>query len=171
VQATEFGLSIARDFTIAERRVSIGVKPKVVDLRAFTFRESILTVEAGLENLDDEDRDTDPGTFTTVDMGFAVDLNESWLLGLMLRNLVTDDFDVDGQTLNFDTEAEMGIAYRTKSFTFGVDYDLLENKPELANDSFDILTVQYLSLGMEFKPTDFIALRVGVAKKRRQRDP
>jgi hypothetical protein len=47
VPATEYTLSFARNFELWERRVSVGIKPKVVDLRAFTFDESILTVNAG----------------------------------------------------------------------------------------------------------------------------
>ena len=49
--ATELGLSFAKDFQIFERKVSIGIKPKIVDLTSFTFRESLLTVEAGLDSI------------------------------------------------------------------------------------------------------------------------
>ena len=31
--------------------MSIGIKPKIVDLTSFTFRESLLTVEAGLDSI------------------------------------------------------------------------------------------------------------------------
>jgi len=161
VLATEFGAAFAKDFNILNRRVSIGVKPKIVDLRSFTFRESILTASAGFDNLTDEDNEKDLGTFSTVDLGLAVDLTRSLRLGLNVRNLITDDFKIGGQTLNFDTTMRVGVAYRNRFLTVAADYDLLENEPLLANDAFDGLKTQYLSLGAEFNTFDFMQLRVG----------
>ena len=164
VRSTEVGVTIAKDFTVFDRRVSIGVKPKIVDLEAFTYSESLSTVDVDYDIFDEEDSDTSIGSFETIDLGLAVDLADNWLLGLNLRNLITDDFDVSGQTLKFDTEARIGIAYTGRSFTVGLDYDLVENDALLAGDSFEVLTTQYLSLGVEYKPSDYAALRFGASK-------
>jgi len=164
VLATEFGVSFAKDFSILNHKVSIGVKPKIVDLRSFTFNEAILTASAGFENISDDENRENLGTFTTVDLGLAVDLTPSIKLGVNVRNLVTDDFKVGNQTLNFDTTMRIGVAYRNRFLTIAADYDLLENEPLLANNAFDSLKTQYLSLGAEFNTFDFMQLRVGAAQ-------
>lgn len=78
------------------------------------------------------------GTFTTLDVGVAVELIEFYRLGLTVRNLINNSFDVNGQTLNFDTKARVGIAYHNNFLTMLADYDLLEKKPLLANPVFEI---------------------------------
>ncbi|MCK5394379.1 MAG: conjugal transfer protein TraF [Gammaproteobacteria bacterium] len=164
VLATEVGISFAKDFQILEKKVSIGIKPKIVDLQVFTLREPIINASTGFENLREEDTQFHLGTFTTVDLGFAVDLSDPFRLGLNIRNLITDDFDVLGQTLNFDTEARIGLAYRNRLLTLAVDYDLLENEPLLANPSFDGLKTRYIAVGAEFNTFDFAQLRIGASK-------
>ena len=150
VLATEFGVSFARDFHLWDRKVSIGIKPKIVDLQGFTFQESIRTAD-GDDILDkDEDKD-DLGTFESLDLGFALDLSDSVRLGLSLRNLLTDDFDLGNSTLSFDTAARLGVAYYNNFLTIAADFDLIENEPLLANDSFDALKTQYFAVGAEFK--------------------
>jgi hypothetical protein len=99
-----------------------------------------------------------------VDLGFAVDLSDSLRLGLSLRNLITDEFDLGDQTLNLDTEARLGVAYYNKFMTVAADLDLIENEPLLANDSFDGLKTQNLAVGAEFNAFDYAKFRVGAAK-------
>lgn len=164
VLATEIGFSVAGDFKLLNRKVSLGVKPKVVDLQAFTFSESILTVSSDRDNLDRGDTKTDLGTFTTVDLGAAVELSDTVRLGLSVRNLITDEFELGGQTLNFETEARVGLAYHNDFLTLAVDYDLIENEPLLANPAFEQLKTQYLAVGAEFNAFDFAQLRIGAAK-------
>ena len=163
VIATEFGLSIAKDFQFFNRKVSIGIKPKIVDLQAFTYRESIRTID-GLDAVFDQGKKSDLGTFTSFDLGAAIDLSDSFRLGLNIRNLLTDEFELDGQTLNFDTNARIGVAYYNRYLTVAVDYDLMENKPLLANSLFGDLKTQYLAVGAEFNAFDFAQLRIGARK-------
>ena len=163
VLATEFGVSFARDFQLWGRKVSIGIKPKIVELEAYTFRESILTVDAEDALNEDEDIE-DLGTFETIDLGFAVDLIDSVRLGLSLRNMIEDDFDLGQQTLNYDTEVRLGVAYHDKAMTIAADLDLTDNKALLANDSFDGLSKQYLAVGAEFNAFKIVKFRLGAAK-------
>jgi hypothetical protein len=164
VLATEFAVSFAKDFELFERRVSIGVKPKIVDLQAFSFSESILTVSAGIDNVTTQDDKVDLGNFPTVDLGLAMDLSENWLLGLNIRNLVTDQFEVGAQTLNFDTEAKIGVAYHNNRVTVAMDYDLTENQPLLPGEDFEGLKTQNVNIGAEFSAGDYVHLRVGAAQ-------
>ncbi len=171
--AIEYGVSLAKDFQIFERKVSLGIKPKVVDLTSFTFRESLLTVNDGLDLITEDDLKKDLGTFFTVDFGAAMDVTESLRVGLTVRNLITDQFDISLGTingapvnakLNFDTEARIGVAYHNNFVTVAVDYDLTANEPLLANPAFKKLKTQYLAVGAEFNAFDFAQLRVGAAK-------
>lgn len=72
VIATEFGLSLAKEFALLERKVSIGIKPKVVDLQTFSYRESLRTID-GADTITNRDNKSDLGTFTTIDLGISVD--------------------------------------------------------------------------------------------------
>ena len=164
VLATEFGFSIAGDFLLWDRKFSIGLKPKVVDLQSFTYRESISTADAGFDSINKDDNTEDLGTFTSVDLGLAYDLSDSFRLGLSFRNLITDEFQIGNQTLNYDTESRIGFAYYNKFMTIGVDYDLTENSPLLSSSDFDALKTQYLLLGAEFNAFDFAQLRIGASK-------
>lgn len=172
VIATEFGLSLAKEFALLERKVSVGIKPKIVDLQTFSYRESLRTID-GADSITNRDNKTDLGTFTTIDLGVSVDLSESYRLGLTVRNLITDKFDVDlgvvngtplTGTINVDTEARVGLAYRNQLLTLAVDYDLIENEPLLANPGFENLKSQYLAVGAEFNAFDFAQLRIGARK-------
>jgi len=163
VLATEFGVSFAKAFQVAERKLSVGIKPKLVDLQAISYTESIKNVD-GFDSLTDQKNRSDLGTFTTVDLGLAYDVSDSFRLGLNIRNLITDEFDLGGSVLSFDTEARLGVAYHNSLLTIAVDYDLRENKPLLANPQFDDLKTQLLAVGAEFNAFDFAQLRVGARK-------
>ena len=163
VLATEFGVSFARDFQLWGRKVSIGIKPKIVDLQAFSFREPILTANAD-DILDKDENKEDLGTFESLDLGFALDLSDSVRLGLNLSNLITEDFDLGNSTLNFDTEARLGVAYYNKFLTIAADFDLIENQPWLANESFETLKTQFFAVGAEFNAFEHVKFRLGAAK-------
>jgi hypothetical protein len=163
VLATEIGVSFAKDFQLWDRKVSIGIKPKVVDLKAYTFEESILTFDTD-DDYEHDDNKEDLGTFETLDLGFAVDLSDSVRLGLSLRNLITDEFDLGNSTLNYDTEARIGVAYFNKFLTIAADLDLSENEPLLANNSFDPLKKQYFAVGAELNAFRIMKFRLGALK-------
>jgi len=164
VLATEIGVSFAKDFQLWDRKVSIGIKPKIVELDAFTFQESIRTVDADSGLIEKDDDKTDLGTFETIDLGLAYDVSDSIRLGLSLRNLLTDEFDLGDQTLVMDTEARFGVAYHNDFMVAAIDFDLIENEPLLANDSFDSLKTKMLAIGAEFNAFKYVKLRVGAAQ-------
>jgi len=163
VIATEFGVSLARKFRFYGKDVSLGIKPKLVDLQAFTYKESIIDTNS-LGDVFDNGKKSDLGTFTSFDLGAAIELSDSLRLGLNIRNLLTDEFDLVGAKLNFDTNARIGLAYHNRMMTLAVDYDLTANKPLLANPVFDDLKTQYLAVGAEFNAFSFAQLRVGARK-------
>ena len=163
VVSTEFGLSFAKAFRVYDRKFSVGIKPKVVDLQGLSYQESILTVDS-LDSIKDPKNKTDLGTFTSVDIGLAYDIAKSFRLGLNVSNLITKEFEVNGQILNFDTGARLGVAYHNRFLTLAVDYDLIENEPLLSNPNFGDLKTQFIAVGAEFNAFDFAQLRIGAAK-------
>ncbi len=163
VIATEFGVSLAKKFRIHNQRVSLGIKPKIVDLQAFVYRDAILNTNS-LGDVFDKGSKFDLGTFTSFDLGAAVELSDAFRLGLNIRNVLTDEFDLGGTKLNFDRNARIGVAYHNRMLTVAVDYDLTENKPLLANPVFDDLKTQYLAVGAEFNAFSIAQLRVGARK-------
>jgi len=146
------------------RKVSIGIKPKFVELEAFTFQESIRTVDADYDLIDKDDDKEDLGTFETIDLGLAYDVSDSVRLGLTLRNLLTDEFDIGDQTLVMDTEARFGVAYHNDFMVAAIDLDLVENEPLLANDSFVGLKTQFVAIGAEFNAFKYLKFRVGASR-------
>jgi hypothetical protein len=164
VQTTEFAVSFAKDFELAGRRVSVGIKPKIVDLRAFTFSESILTISTDGDDLLTEDNFEDLGQVGSLDLGFAYDLTDSVLLGLNVRNLISRGFDLGGESLNYDPEWQIGGAYNNSFMTLAMDYDLTTNSPLLAGDAFTSLDRQDLKIGAEFRAGPYVALRLGASK-------
>jgi hypothetical protein len=126
--------------------------------------EGVLAADVDSDILDNDDNKADLGTFETIDLGFAVDLSDSFRLGLSLSNLITDDFDLGNQTLNLDTGARLGVAYFNEFMTIAADLDLIENEPLLANDSFEGLKTQYLAVGAEFNAFEYVKFRLGATK-------
>ena len=164
VLATEIGVSFAKDFQLWGRKLSIGIKPKIVELDAFTFQESIRTVDADYDLINRDDDKDSLGTFETIDLGLAYDVSDSVRLGLTLHNLLTDEFDLGDQTLVMNTEARFGVAYHNDFMVAAIDLDLVENEPLLANDSFVSLKTQYVAIGAEFKASKYLKFRVGASR-------
>ena len=164
VQATEFAVSFAKDFELAGQRVSVGIKPKVVELQAFSFRESILTVSTEGSDIIDQKNEEDLGKLASLDLGFAYDLTDSMVLGLNIRNLIAKAYDLGDETLNYSPEWQIGAAYNNSFMTIAADFDLTVNSPLLAGDVFTGLDRQDLKVGAEFRAGPYVALRVGASK-------
>lgn len=164
VLATEIGVSFAKDFQLWGRKLSIGIKPKFVELDVVTFQESIRTLDDDLDLIDRDDAKENLGTFETIDLGLAYDVSDSVRLGLTLHNLLTDEFDIGDQTLVMNTEARFGVAYHNDFMVAAIDLDLVENEPLLANNSFVSLKTQYVAIGAEFKASKYFKFRVGASR-------
>lgn len=92
---------------------------------------------------------------------------------MTVRNVITDKCDVDlgvvngtplTGSINVDTEAHIGLAYRNPLLTPAVDNDLIENGPLLGNPAFENLKSQYLAVSAGFDAFDFAQLRMGAGK-------
>ena len=167
-RTTEVGFSISRDFEFMERKMSIGITPKVVSAEAVGFSESIITADTGLNDLVDN-AVQDLGSFTTVDVGVVMEVSNNIQLGLVAKNLITEEMtfstiSAGTATLSFDTQLKAGVAYSNDFLTAGVDLDLIENDSMLKAGVFTGAKRQNLSVGVEFNAFDFAQLRLGMIK-------
>jgi len=169
VQTTEVGVSLARNFELMERKVSVGLTPKIINVKSIAYVESLSTVDAGSTGILDNATETDHGDLSTVDAGVVMEVSESIQLGLVAKNLITDEVNIGLGTLSIDTELRAGIAYRGDFFALGADLDLSENDPAITPSSPALFALQgektrMLLLGAEFNAFDFAQLRVGMQK-------
>lgn len=170
-QTTEVGFSIARSFELMEKKVSIGLTPKIVNVEAVQYSESISLAETGLDSLTDKVQDL--GDFTTLDLGLVMALTDNVRVGLTVKNLLTEEFTFQAMdansnltttTLSFDTQLKIGVAYSGDVLIVGADLDLTENDSIVSSAAVTGLKRQNLSLGMELNAFDYAQLRLGMIK-------
>lgn len=158
LEVTEVGLSLARSFG----NLSVGVTPKLMSVTSYYGREDLRQVEDLGEVIDavTEQGERDHGSDTNVDLGLVYRLTDRWQLGLVHRNAISQDYvNATGQTLSLEPQTRAGVAYNGGLFTFGVDYDLVENDPLTANGDKS----QILAAGAEMNVFDVLQLRAGYA--------
>jgi len=168
VLTSELGLSVARNFQLFGQKIAIGLKPKYVKVDNIHLRESISTVGTDLGDLID-DSSNDLGDFTTLDVGLVMALTEHMQIGLVATNLVSHKINLidaagNPASFSFDTQARLGVAYRSNFLTLGADVDLIENDALLTSQNFQALKTQFVSVGGEFNLFDFMQLRLGAQK-------
>ena len=168
VLTTELGFSLAKNFQMLGRKIAVGVKPKYVKVDNIHLSESISTIDTGLGDLIDESSN-DLGDYTTFDLGLVMGLTEHTQIGLVATNLVSHKINYVTSSgvpasFSFDTQARLGIAYRSDLLTLGADLDLIENDALFSSQSFEALKTQFLALGGEFNIFDFMQLRIGAQK-------
>ncbi len=170
-QTTEVGFSIARSFELMEKKVSIGLTPKIVNVEAVKYSESISLDDTGLDNLTDDIQDL--GDFTTLDLGMVMAVTDNVRVGVTVKNLLTEEMsfqttdannDTTTTTLSFDTQLKVGAAYSNDFLTLGADLDLTENDSIVSSGAVTGLKRQNLSLGVEFNAFDYAQLRLGMIK-------
>ena len=169
VLTSELGASLARNFQVFGQKIAIGLKPKYVKVDNAFISESIITVDTGLGDLLDDGITTDLGDFTTLDLGLVMGLTKHTQIGLVATNLVSNEINFINSsglpaTLSFDTQARLGIAYRTDLLTVGADVDLIANDALLTVQNFEALKSQHVSVGGEINLFDFMQLRIGAQK-------
>lgn len=160
---TELTFSIAREFQAGNLRYSIGVTPK------YQRVDTVLYVQKA-NTFDSDDFEFDSSTYSNDDSNFNIDIGGSlWVtekinIGLMVRDLISEDYDtvmlpdteINSAVYKVDTMATVGVAYSGSTLTGTVDIDLTKN------ESFEELDkTQFLRAGIEFNAFDWAQLRAG----------
>ena len=157
LRTTEIGISIARNFDLVGQKVSVGLTPKIVNIKGLFVSETLATVDTG--DLVSNELEADFGDYTTLDAGLVVQVTDNLRFGAVAKNLLTEELQTPVGTIKFDTQLKAGVAYSGDFFTIAADLDITDEDTNAAAVSSKILSV-----GAEFNAFDFAQLRVGMQK-------
>lgn len=134
--------------------LAVGITPKFVQVSTYDYSFS------GAD-LDEASIDLDEGKHTennfNVDIGLAKEFQNSWLVGLSVRNLVSKEYrTVQNNIFKIEPQARIGLAYHREWLTIAGDLDVTENEPA----GFESKT-RYAIVGGEFDLLRTFQLRLG----------
>lgn len=155
---SDYGVAIARQFDFGGVPVSFGVTPKLQKTWLYNYTVSIYNFSSDDIN---SSRYRNDDTGFNVDAGMAADFGDNWTVGLSGQNLFSRDIDtkeVDGvrDTYQIRPLVTAGVAWHTDILTLSADGDLTETKGFKSEESS-----QYVGVGAEVRPLDWLALRAG----------
>ena len=161
----ELALSLSREFTIGKHSVAIGITPKLVTTKVYDYLANANTADS--EDIDIEDFAKEYSDFN-LDIGVAKDFNNGLRTGLVIKNLISHEYetyrdlngdgiqDPTGNHIKTSPQARLGISHTSDWHTVAVDLDLTENDP-IAFEGKS----RHLSLGAEFNVANWAQLRTG----------
>ena len=150
---SELGVSVARGFDVAGGKLALAVTPKRIGARTYDYTQPI----DGDINFDTDKGETDHGSTSNLDVGAAYGLGGNILVGVVGRNLRSNDYTtLTGIVIKSEPQWRGGLSYNSRLFTVGVDYDLKKNKPVFLEPES-----RMLSAGVEFNAFDWLQLRAG----------
>lgn len=170
VAVSDVSLSFSREFAFGERKVALGLTPKLQKITTFHY-----VTEADNDDGIDRDEIEDQAehfTQANLDIGasFRLGSTNKWVVGVVGKNLIGKEFETKdvpvrggpdglmarGQTITLDPQWRAGVAFNGDITTLALDVDLVENDPI----AFEAPT-QYAALGAEVDAWDFLQLRMG----------
>jgi hypothetical protein len=170
VAVADLGLSLATRFGTDELALAVGVTPKYQMVESFHYATRVDQFEDG-DFTEDQYRTDDSGF--NLDIGAAVTVGDSLTFGLMLRNLIAQEYQTVttlGASATYEINPEIGIgaAWTVGMLTLAVDADLTAR--ERFADDQGILQqigvaddVQFWRIGAELNLLDWLQLRGGYA--------
>ena len=151
LNTTEFGLTIAQNYTIAGHDVAVGITPKFILASSFDYVRSINTA----------DFKTDLGRKNNsafdVDVGAVKTYGNGWRAGVAIKNLIGQKYTTSlGNEIKVRPQMRVGVSHAMKWVAVALDLDLNKSK-SLGFDS----ETQYLGLGAELNVFDMSTVRIG----------
>ncbi len=147
---TEIGVSIASTFNLFGSPVALSIKPKIYKIKTFDYSSSITGDSINRQS------QTDKQWNLSLDLGASYNINETWRVGLVLKDLVEKNFQTgNGNTISIKPQLRFGIARSTPSYMLTADIDVIANEGVFNNNKS-----QYLMLGFEM-PLSYVRLRAG----------
>lgn len=157
VLISEVGIPLGTDVEISGMKLSVGITPRFVQVQSIEYSENIST--ADLQTIQDMNTE-DLGNFTTMDAGVTLNLLDSFRVGLVAKNLISNTKVTSlGRKINFDTQLRIGAAYELGFMTLAADMDLTERAPIAYENPY-----QSFSVGAEFNIYSVLQLRAGYQK-------
>lgn len=167
VAKTEAGISLAREFTIREQSVAIGLSPKIVKVLMFDAVTYVDEKAALMGILTGYDYRAEYTNFN-FDLGVAKDFKNGWRTGFVVKNVIPYTYDfkrapVAGATpvptgikLELKPQARAGVSHANSWSTVTLDVDITRNDPAgLESKS------QYIALGGELDAFGWAQIRAG----------
>jgi hypothetical protein len=158
---TEYGVALAKPYTIANQEVTFGISPKFQRLTTYAQNISVKNFD-----IDDYDQSEKNKSAFNLDIG-AVWMKDTWQVGFAVKNLFKQSIDTDTTqvkgTYELTPQATVAGAYVSRFFTASVDLDLTKQTRfedmDIIDDSFD--DTQYVRFGVEGNAWDWLQLRAG----------
>lgn len=171
VAIAEVGLSLSREFTIADKPVALGITPKLQKVATYHYVGQV-DEEDNASDVEVEDSERS-ANHINIDVGasFYVDPKERLRVGLVIQDLISKDFEyadvqvdgdadrntVEGGTISLKPKLRAGVAYTRKWYNLAADLDLIENEALAFEEP-----TQYLSVGGELDLAGWAQLRAGL---------
>lgn len=150
---SEFGLAMAKMYSLAGQQFSFGVTPKIQQLR--TYKQTVSVKDFDLSDYDKSE---------TNDNAFNLDLGAIWLInnfrvGVAVKDLFSQELKtIDGiSAYQLDTQVTFSGGYVTELFSAAIDIDATKQErfKNLKDDT------QYLRFGVEGNAWGWAQLRAG----------
>lgn len=167
----EVGLSLSREFVIADKPVAIGITPKLQQVATYHYVGQVDEEDNAPDvELEDSERTSN---HINLDIGtsFYVDPQERLRVGIVIQDLISKDFEYAEVAVDGDADGEVaaggkvslkpklraGVAYTRDWYNLAADLDLTENEALAFEDP-----TQYLSVGGEVDLAGWAQLRAGL---------
>lgn len=164
---TEYGVAMAKAFSIAGQPVSVGITPKLQQIDTYNYIASINNYSAS-DFRNSEFRKSTTGA--NLDLGVSTNLTPNWSAGLVAQNLIgrrIDTKEVQGiqRTFSLRPQVTAGTAWNKDKLTLATDIDLTPAS------GFDAEKKnQYAGVGAEYRVLSWAQLRVGYRANMRDSD-
>ncbi len=151
---SEVGVSLARQFEIAQQNFSFGVSPKFQQLVTYSQRVTLEDFD-----LDDYDESEVSKSAFNMDLG-AIWYKDAYRVGLTVKDLFKQEIEtyIGGYTYELAPKATLGLGYMHEFFTVSLDADLTTQKRFKELDSDDS---QFVRIGVEGNAWGWAQLRAG----------
>ncbi|EOF9313194.1 conjugal transfer protein TraF [Vibrio fluvialis] len=150
---SEYGVAVAKLFTLQGQQIAIGITPKIQELR--TYKEVVTVQDFDLSDYDQSK--TSKNAFN-LDIG-AVWLKDNFRAGIAVKDLISQEIKTydDQSSYTLDPQATVSGGYVTDFLALAIDWDLTKQKRFKGVDD----DTQFLRFGVEGNAWGWAQLRAG----------
>ncbi|ELE5892576.1 conjugal transfer protein TraF [Vibrio fluvialis] len=150
---SEYGVAVAKLFTLQGQQIAIGITPKIQELR--TYKEVVTVKDFDLSDYDQSK--TSKNAFN-LDIG-AVWLKDNFRAGIAAKDLISQEIKTydDQSSYTLDPQVTVSGGYVTDFLALAIDWDLTKQKRFKGVDD----DTQFLRFGVEGNALGWAQLRAG----------
>ncbi|EKO4004772.1 conjugal transfer protein TraF [Vibrio fluvialis] len=150
---SEYGVAVAKLFTLQGQQIAIGITPKIQELR--TYKEVVTVQDFDLSDYDQS---------KTSKNAFNLDIGAVWLIdnfraGIAAKDLISQEIKTydDQSSYTLDPQVTVSGGYVTDFLALAIDWDLTKQKRFKGVDD----DTQFLRFGVEGNAWGWAQLRAG----------